>query len=105
MGGINDKYTERERLSMALWDTLCDMLPATKEEREFSKSLDTFARLENGGKPKRERSPEAIAHQRELARRWRETHKEYIAEQKRINRAEANEAASGLRASRRVSAI
>ena len=31
---VNDKYTERERLSMALWDSLCEMVPATKEERD-----------------------------------------------------------------------
>lgn len=105
MGGINDKYTERERLSMALWDALCEFLPATKEERELSKRLDSFARMENGGKPKRELTPEQTAHQRELARQWRATHKEYIAEQKRLNRTEINDAARGRRASQRISAI
>lgn len=105
MGGINDKYTDRERLSMALWDALCDMLPATKEEREFSKYLDAQARRENGGKPSREYTPEQIAHQRELARQWRATHKEHIAEQKRKNRAEANAAERGRRMAQRISAI
>lgn len=100
---INDTYTDRERLSMALWDALCDMLPATAEEREYSKYLDELARRDNGIAPTKKRPPEQIAHQRELARRWRETHKEYIREQKRKNRAEENAAGRGRRAASRIS--
>lgn len=99
---INDKYTERERLSMALWDALCEMVPATKEERNFSKQLDEQARRDNGIAPTEQRTPEQIAHQRELAKRWRATHKEYIKAKK--SSAEYRDAENGRKAAARVSA-
>lgn len=99
---VNDKYTERERLSMALWDSLCELLPATKEEREFSKQLDEQARRDNGIAQTKQRTPEQIAHQRELAKRWRATHKEYIKAKK--SSAEYRDAENGRKAAARVSA-
>ena len=99
---VNDKYTERERLSMALWDSLCEMVPATKEEREFSKQLDEQARRDNGIAPTKQRTQEQIAHQRELAKRWRATHKEYIKTKK--SSAEYRDAENGRKAAARVSA-
>lgn len=99
---IMSAYSERERLSMALWDALCDMLPATADERAYSKNLDEQARRDNGISPTKQRTPEQIAHQRELAKRWRATHKEYIKAKK--SSAEYRDAESGRKAAARVSA-
>ena len=101
---VMSTYSERERLSMALWDTLCDMLPATEEERALSRELDEYARRDSGIAPTPKRSPEALARQREAQRQWRATHKEYIAEQKRKNRAEVNDNQRGYKAARRMGA-
>lgn len=99
---VNDKYTERERLSMALWDSLCEMLPATAEERAFSKQLDEQAKRDRGIQPTKKRTPEQIARQRELAKRWRAEHKEYDKQRKRS--AEYRDAENGRIAASRVSA-
>lgn len=101
---VMNTYTERERLSMALWDALCDMLPATADERAYSKYLDEQARRDNGISPTPKRSPEALARQREAQRQWRATHKDYIAEQRRKNRVELNDTQRGYKAARRMGA-
>lgn len=99
---INTHYTKRELVSMALWDQLCELTPATKEDRALSAQLDREARIQAGMKVPAPRTEEQKRRQSEYLKKWREENKESINAKRRANRKEINEAERGRRAARKM---
>lgn len=95
MSCVNDHYTPEELESIFLWDSICDALPLTAEERREINQRDTEARAASAA-PRKPVDPEKEAERkqrrREQKRRWRQANKERVRESDAAYRARNREA-------------
>lgn len=93
MSCVNTRYTPDELESIFLWDSLCDELPLTAEERRETKDRDYYAT--HGAWPVRDTDEEKRSRKREYNRLYREAHRAEIrlkdAAYREKNRASINE--------------
>lgn len=103
MSCVNDHYTPEELESIFLWDSICDALPLTAEERREINERDCAARSGNRERSssnpsiprsdaERAKEEERKQRKREQKRRWRQANKERIREAEAAYRARNREA-------------